>query len=110
MGSAWDADEIARDDFDGKHRAGVRMNVEQPAAFDDEPNLVFVVPVLAVELVEHDLQVRRVREHINHVGRHIAAADLELVDLFLVGVEQFLSRRASRNVPSGLGTFVVDAL
>ena len=38
-----------------------RMNVKQPAAFDDEADFVLVVPVLGVELVEHRVEARRRR-------------------------------------------------
>ena len=39
--------EIARADFDGKHGVARRVHVEDASAFDDEPDFVLVVPVLA---------------------------------------------------------------
>ena len=52
--------EIAGLDFDREHRAALRVDVEQPAPFDDEAHFVLVVPVLAAELREHRVEVRRV--------------------------------------------------
>src|SRR5215471_19779040 len=49
-----DANEIARLDFDGEHRPAVsRVDVEEPAAFDNQPHFVLVVPVFRAELREH---------------------------------------------------------
>ena len=50
MRAARHADQIAGLDFDREDRAARRMDVEQAAAFDDEADLVLVVPVLAIEL------------------------------------------------------------
>ena len=51
--------EIARADFQHEH-AVAGVDVEEPAALDDEAHFVLVVPVLLVELREHDVEVRRV--------------------------------------------------
>ena len=45
----WHADEVAGHHFERKHRPAIRVDLEQPAAFDDEPHFVFVVPMLATE-------------------------------------------------------------
>ena len=67
--------------FDREHRAAGRMDVEQPAPFDDETDFVLVVPVLAAEFVQHGVEIRRVGLDVDHVGRDVAAARFELVDL-----------------------------
>jgi hypothetical protein len=43
------------------------MDVKQAAALDNEPDLILVVPVLAAELVQHGVEVRRVRKHVDDV-------------------------------------------
>ena len=75
------ADQIAGLDFDGEDRLPRRMDVKQPAAFDDEADFVLVVPVLGVELVEHHVEIRRVREDVDDVGGDVAALRFQLVDL-----------------------------
>ena len=45
----WHADEVAGHHFERKRRPAIRVDVEQPAAFDDEPHFVFAVPMLATE-------------------------------------------------------------
>ena len=55
------ANEIAGLDFDCENGRIRRMNVEQPAALNDESDFVFVVPVFAAEFRKHDVQVRRLR-------------------------------------------------
>src|SRR5262245_13269602 len=42
--------QVAGLNFDRKHRSLGRMDVKEPAPFDDEPHLIFVVPVLTAEL------------------------------------------------------------
>ena len=70
------------------------MNVKQPAALDDEPHFVLVVPVLGVELREHRVEARRVGLDVDDVGGDVAAARLELVDL--AGVRREHLRPAMR--------------
>src|SRR5690349_11665324 len=72
------ANQIASLDFNREHRARSRVNVKQSAALDDEADFVLVVPVLTVELVEHDVEVRRVRKHVDHVCCYVSALGLEL--------------------------------
>ena len=71
------------------------MNVEHASPFDDEAHLVFVMPVLAVELRQHRFEVGRLWPDVDYVGRPIAAAGLERLDLPAVGRE--------RRVRVGLG-------
>ena len=40
------ADQIAGFHLDGKHRPVARVDVDQAAALDDIPHLIFVVPML----------------------------------------------------------------
>ena len=75
-----------------------RVDVEQAAAFDDEADFVFVVPVLAVERASIASRFGVSGRHVDHVGRHVAAARLELVDLAGVGGEH-----ASGGAPAGSG-------
>ena len=82
-------------DFDGEHRFAGRMHVKHAATLDDEPHLVFVVPVLGVEAIEHRVETRRVGKHVDDVGGHVAALRVQLVDLLFVGREQDSSAGAS---------------
>src|SRR5262245_40461156 len=80
MRAARHTDQITRLNFDRKHWRTWWMNVEQATALDDEADFVFVVPVLAVELVEHDVEVGGVRIDVDHVCRHVPASRFQLVD------------------------------
>src|SRR5437016_5974236 len=66
------ADEIPAFDFDGEDRAARRADVKQPTSLDDEADLVFVVPVLAAELGEHDVEARRVGSYVDDVGSGVS--------------------------------------
>src|SRR5262249_58047677 len=92
-GAGGPGDRAPRVDLDGEDRAVGRVDVEQAAPFDDETDLVFVVPVLAAELREHHVEVRRIGLDVDHVGGHVAAARFERGDLGVVGVENLLDGR-----------------
>src|SRR5262245_58248515 len=75
------SDQVAGFDLDGDYRGVLGVKVKQPAPFDDESHLVIVVPVLAVEFGQHLVQALCLRPDVNHVGRDVSAALLELLYL-----------------------------
>ncbi len=77
---------------------GRRVDVEQATAVDNEADLVLVVPVLAIELREHDLEVGRISADVDHVGRHISAPRLERFDL--IGVRRASTSSALASPPT----------
>src|SRR2546422_1385041 len=85
------------------------MDVEQPAALDDEPHLVLVVPVLGVELVQHGLEAGCLWRDVDHVGSHVATPRLHPVNLARVGGQDFLGRGVQHQRMRRLPTFVVDS-
>ena len=104
------ADQIAGFHFDREDRAVAGVDVEQAPAFDDEPHFVLVVPMLAAELREHDVEVRRLRLDVDHVRRHVAAPRLQRVDLAPVGGQQRVSGRVRRHGLRGRPSLVLDTV
>src|SRR5262249_25290546 len=76
-----DANHIAGFHFDGEYRTRVRMNMKQAAALHDQTHLVFIVPMLRIESREHRFEPRRLGIDVDDVGRDIATALFQLVDL-----------------------------
>src|SRR5204863_4839862 len=88
----WHADEIAGFDLDGEDGFTRRVDVKQPAALDDETDLVFVVPVLGVELCQHRVEAGGRRMHVDDVGGHVPALRFQFVDLAFVRLENLGGR------------------
>src|SRR5262249_7712350 len=103
------SDQVAGFDLDGDNRAVLHVEMKQPAPFDDEPHLVIVMPVLAVEFSQHLLQAWRLRFDVNHVGRNVPAALLEPVYLSRICGENFFRRRGLRNRYRRLPDFIINA-
>ena len=93
-----------------EHRLARRMDVEQPASFDDEAHFVLVVPVLAAELREHRVEVRRLGLDVDHVGVDVAAARLERVDLRRLGGEDLLGGGSGSTGRSRHPALILDAV
>ena len=108
--AARDADKIAGFDFDRENRSGPRMDVEEPAPFDDETHFIFIVEVLAAELCEHHVQVRRVRLHVDDIGRDVPAARFQPVDLTSVSGEERVGRGIRCDGVFGQPSLVLDAV
>src|SRR5215472_13027359 len=70
------AHQVAGFNLNRHHGALRRMNMKKPATCDDVAHFIFIVGVLDVELRKHRVQARRVRIHVNHVGRDVSAAAL----------------------------------
>src|SRR5207253_2760431 len=103
------AQQIARLDFDRNDGSLLRVNVKQTAAANDKAHLVFIVPVLDVELRQHCVETGRGRTHVDHVRRDVAALCLELFDFGGVGREHLIGGRVERDTLFARPTFVVDA-
>src|SRR5262245_8193671 len=103
------SDQVARFDLDTHDRAVLRVKVKQPPPFDDEPHLVIVVPVLAVEFGQHLVQAGRLRLDVDYVGCDVAAALFEL--LYLVGIcgENLFRWRVRRDLRGRLPDFINHA-
>src|SRR5262249_11210806 len=94
---------------DREYRQPRRVNVKQPAALDNQPDLVLVVPVLAAELRQHGLEARCVRVDVDDVSGNIAAAGLQLVDLRRAGRQDLVGRRSRLENALGQPSLVLDA-
>ena len=101
--------QIARSNFNGKHRSAAGVEVEDAAPADDEPYFVFIVRVLGAEPHEHGVEVGRIRLHVDHIGGHIAAAPLERLDLASIGSQHVLRRGVGRQIGLERPAFVVDS-
>src|SRR5688572_29812262 len=88
-GPAGYADQVAGFDFDGNHGLVCRMDVENPAAMDDEADLVFIVPVFPAEFCQHGVQPRCLRVHVNDIRRDVASARFQLFNFCRVRLEDF---------------------
>ena len=108
-GPARHPNQVAGLDFDRDDRTLAGMNVEQPPAADDEADLVLVMPMLGAELREHGLEIRRGRRDVDDVGRHVAAARLQLVDFGRIGGKHRVRWRIRRGTLGERPALVVDA-
>ena len=107
---ARDADQISRLHLDREHRAIGRVDVEEAAAFDDEADLVFVVPMLGTELGEHGVEVWRRRRNVDHIRSRVSAASLQLLNLVAVRLKDRFGAGIGGNVPPGFPSLVRDAV
>ena len=110
VGAARDANQVSGLDLYREDRAVGRVNVEETTAFHDKANLVFVVPMLAAELRQHHVEIRRRRRHVDHVRGGVTAARLQFLNLVAVRVEHCFGIRIRGNDPRGLPSLVRDAV
>ena len=103
------AQQIARLDFDRNDGSLLRVNVKQTAAANDKAYLVFIVPVLDVELRQHCVETGGGRTHVDHVRRDVAALCLELFDFGRVGRQHFIRWCVERDALFARPTLVIDA-
>ncbi len=67
------------------------------------------MPMLRAELRQHGLEIRRRRRDVDDVGRHIAAARLQHVELGCIGGEHRVRGRVRRGALGERPALVVDA-
>src|ERR1700733_12990053 len=73
-------DQIAGFQFDAENRTVVRGNMKYAPALADESPLILAVRMLLAEAGQHGVEIRRVGADIDHIGRDIAADDLQPLD------------------------------
>src|SRR5215471_3737834 len=83
--------------------------MEEAASLNDEAHFILVVPMLAAELRQHRIEVRRLRRHADHVRRDVSAPRFQVVDLVGVGPKDLVLRRARFNRMSRLPHVVLDS-
>src|SRR5271169_4763850 len=88
-GATGHADHVPCFHFDGGKRALGGMDVKQAAAMDDETYLIFIVPMLAIELGKHVLHVRSRRSDFDHVRSDVSSAFFERLYFRRVGRKNF---------------------
>src|SRR4029450_7682887 len=110
MRAARYANEVARLDLERENGLALGMDVEEAAALDDEGHLVLVVQVLAREALEHGVEVRRLRLHVDDIGNNVAAARLEVVDLGRPRREDLVGRGRARHTRRVAGPLVLNAV
>src|SRR5262249_24748345 len=82
--------------------------MKQASPLDYKANLVFVMPVLAVEFYEHRFQSRSVRSHVDNVGGHVPAIFLEAVDFARIRFEDLVGRRVRSDLDVGSPPLILD--
>src|SRR5215467_14640414 len=83
--------------------------MEEAASLNDEAHFILVVPMLAAELRQHRIEVRRLRRHADHVRRNVPAPRFQVFDLVGVGPKDLVLRRARFNWMSRLPYVVLDS-
>ena len=73
---AWHADQIAGFHFNRDDRPALRMNVKQSPSGDDVSHFIFVMPMLAIKLGQHDFQIGCLRADIDDIRRDISTRRL----------------------------------
>jgi hypothetical protein len=88
--AAGNAKQVSGPDLDGHDRTVLWTDVKDAPTLNDETDLVFVVPMLAVELVQHGIEARRGRTDVDDIGGDIASGCLEPLDLIRVCVQDLV--------------------
>jgi hypothetical protein len=57
------------------------MNVEDTASFNNEPDLVLVMPVFPVESGQHGIETWSRSVHVDDIGGHIPTSSLEFFNV-----------------------------
>jgi len=84
------------------------MDVKHAASVDDEADLVFVVPVFAIELRQHRFQSRCQRVHIDYIRGYVSASRFEGFNLARVSSKDLLGRRVGSNFAQTSPIVVID--
>jgi len=106
--AAWDVDHVATLDRDAKDWAVVRVQVEDPFAFDRKANLVLRVGVLFVEFREHPIEVRGARIDVDDIGGQEPACSFDLFNLWGVFGQDVCIRGGRVQSACDLPVFVPD--
>src|SRR5262249_47207908 len=106
---AWNTDQISSFHFNYRERAVLGMDVKQAAAVHNETNLIFLVPVFAVEFRQHGLESRSAGINVDEVGGLVSSTSFQAVDLLSKSGEQHFRRCSGLDRLWQVPMFVVDA-